>query len=285
MYGTEEALILDCEGAQLLGILNRPPRDKPISRLAIVIVVGGPQYRAGSHRLFVQLARRLARGGFHVLRFDYRGMGDSEGHTRQFEHVTADIGAAIQALTTSVAEVERVVLWGLCDGASAALLYLDERPDPRVAGVVLLNPWVRSDASLAKTHVKHYYRKRLGERAFWLKVLNGKVASGAALGLLRNLRAAISQPPRETGAAVSYQKRMARAWASFRGERLLLLSQNDLTAREFLEHIATDPSWLIALGARPATRVEVVGADHTCSQPGTGEAVARAMLQWLTTLC
>ena len=32
--------------------------------------------------------------------------------------------------------------------------------DPRVAGLALLNPWVRSDAGLARARVKHYYRQR-----------------------------------------------------------------------------------------------------------------------------
>ena len=43
--------------------------------------------------------------------------------------------------------------------------------DPRVAGMVLVNPWIRSDASYAKTQLVHYYGKRLLQREFWKKVL------------------------------------------------------------------------------------------------------------------
>ena len=50
----------------------------------VLIVTGGPQYRAGSHRQFVLLARFLAARGMAVLRFDYRGMGDSEGAPRDY---------------------------------------------------------------------------------------------------------------------------------------------------------------------------------------------------------
>ena len=41
----------------------------------MLIVVGGPQYRAGSHRQFTLLARDVAATGVPTMRFDYRGMG------------------------------------------------------------------------------------------------------------------------------------------------------------------------------------------------------------------
>ncbi|MEO6566032.1 MAG: alpha/beta fold hydrolase, partial [Casimicrobiaceae bacterium] len=81
-----------------------------------MIVVGGPQYRVGSHRQFALLARALARVGIPALRFDYRGMGDSEGDRRSFDEIDADIAAAIDTLCRE-AHLARVVLWGLCDGA------------------------------------------------------------------------------------------------------------------------------------------------------------------------
>ena len=34
----------------------------------------------------------------------------------------------------------------------------------------LLNPWVRSDATIAKTYLKHYYGQRLLEKEFWAKL-------------------------------------------------------------------------------------------------------------------
>ena len=44
----------------------------------MVIVVGGPQYRAGSHRQFTLLARHIAAAGYPVLRFDARGCPELE---------------------------------------------------------------------------------------------------------------------------------------------------------------------------------------------------------------
>jgi hypothetical protein len=44
-----------------------------------------------------------------------------------------------------------------------------------IAGLVLLNPWVRSEVSLAQTHIKHYYGQRLLQGEFWRKLLSGRM--------------------------------------------------------------------------------------------------------------
>ena len=70
-----------------------------------MILVGGPQYRVGSHRQFVLLARALARGGVPTLRFDYRGMGDSEGERRGFESVAGKVAAQVSIQNMRVLKV------------------------------------------------------------------------------------------------------------------------------------------------------------------------------------
>jgi uncharacterized protein len=276
---TEEALRFDCAGDTLLGVVTRP---RARCRAAVVIVVGGPQYRAGSHRQFVQLARALAAEGLAVLRFDVRGMGDSGGAARDFESLADDIGSAIDALLRALPSVERVALWGLCDGASAALLYLHARPDRRVAGLALLNPWVRSAASQARTQVKHYYRDRLMQREFWRKLASGKVAAAALGELWRNLRLAARSAPAATAveAPATYQQRMAAAWGAFEGARLLMLSEHDYTAAEFREFVAADATWRRMLGEHPAERHVLAGADHTCSAPEAQRAAERITAEW-----
>jgi uncharacterized protein len=277
MNWREDVIGFDCEGEQLVGVVTRP--DEPHDA-GVVIVVGGPQYRAGSHRQFVALARCLADAGFAVLRFDVRGMGDSSGALRNFEQVGADIRAAIDALLVTVPSVQRVALWGLCDGASAALLYLHEQRDARVAGLCLANPWVRSEASLAKTHVKHYYRQRLSERAFWIKLASGKVALGALAGLWRSLRSALAPATAPPAGGAAYQQRMAQAWAAFNGPLLLLMSERDYTANEFDEFTATAPDWRRAMQTRGPERVTLSDADHTCSTPAAQRAAEAATAAW-----
>jgi len=87
------------------------------SETGVLIVVGGPQYRVGSHRQFVLTARRLAADGYTTLRFDATGMGDALGEPRSFEQLDDDLGSAIDALLASTPALRRVVLLGLCDGA------------------------------------------------------------------------------------------------------------------------------------------------------------------------
>jgi exosortase A-associated hydrolase 1 len=280
MQFTEQALLIPCQGDAMVGVLSRP--DVP-SALGLVVVVGGPQYRVGSHRQFVLLARRLASAGYPVLRFDYRGMGDSEGETRGFESIDQDIAAAIDSLKQACPTVDGVVLWGLCDGAAAALLYSGATRDARVTGLCLLNPWVRSEATLARTHLKHHYSARLLQADFWKKVFSGKFRVLQSLReLWGNFRVSRSGASHQ-GAESPFQVRMAQALRQYSGRVLLLLSANDYTAKEFLETASTDPLWSGLLHRPGMQRVVVAGADHTFSRQQWRESAEQAVLQWMGT--
>jgi len=277
--GSESVLHFACEGEPLVGILAEPegaPAD-----VGVLIIVGGPQYRAGSHRQFTLLARHLAAHGFAALRFDYRSMGDSPGDTRDFLAVDADIAAAIDALLAARPALKRVVLWGLCDAASAALLYLDSTHDARVAGVALLNPWVRSAASLAQTHVKHYYWRRLRQPEFWLKLLKGGIGGTALRTLASNLRLARGAG-RKASDSRSFQDRMAAGLRGFDGPALLILSGDDYTAREFGLHVEASSAWAGLLDTPRLQREALAQADHTFSDPHQAANVEAITLSWLS---
>ena len=283
MNYTEEAALFACKGETLFGILAKPDTPKDIG---VVVIVGGPQYRVGSHRQFVLLSRALAAAGYAVLRFDYRGMGDSLGAPRDFEAVSQDIAAAVDAMHLRIPSMKQITLWGLCDGASAALLYCHERQDPRVAGLTLLNPWVRSEASLARTQVKHYYTQRLRQKDFWLKLIRGQVAAHAVTGLVRSLKSVFSSTSEQTTGdpQITFQQRMASAWRQFHGKILLILSGDDYTAKEFLEFAAADAAWSVSLAKPGVSRHDLPDADHTFSDLALRAHVEVLTQNWLEAL-
>jgi uncharacterized protein len=277
---SEQAITFNCAHEALVGILTEP--EAAICSVAVIVIVGGPQYRVGSHRQFVLLSRALAAGGYPVLRFDYRGMGDSSGALQDFSEVTKDIGAAIDVMQRKVPSIVHVALWGLCDAASASLLYCHDSKDPRVCGLCLLNPWVRSEVALARTHVKHYYAQRLRQREFWLKLLSGKVALSATCSLWKNLALALRSSGRvESNSTPQYQRRMAEAWKEFNGEILLLLSGKDYTAKEFLEFAGIDSAWNGLLERPNVIRRDLADADHTFAQAAMRKQVEGLTMDWL----
>jgi exosortase A-associated hydrolase 1 len=280
MSYVESALTFECGGERLVGVLAEPAAE---SDVGVVVVVGGPQYRVGSHRQFLLLGRRLAAEGIAVLRFDYRGMGDATGVARSFDDVSPDIGAAIDAFQAACPTIRRIVLWGLCDAASAALIYYETTRDARVAAVVILNPWVRSDATMAKVHLKHYYGRRVLEREFWKKLARGGVGlAGAMRSLIESVAAAsMGRRQRNGSGPAAFQDRMARGLEAFDGPVLIVSSENDLTAKEFVEFARSDPNWRRVLARKNVDRQDVCEADHTFSTARWRREVEDRTLAWI----
>lgn len=118
------------DGLSLVGILHMP--DGPPRAVAVVLLSPGVKMRVAPHRLYLKLARRLVALGFPVLRFDFAGLGDSEGEIH--EEVLARVYNSIQAGryvndTLDAMQwlerehgVRRFVLGGLCGGALTGLL-------------------------------------------------------------------------------------------------------------------------------------------------------------------
>jgi exosortase A-associated hydrolase 1 len=275
----------DCQGEELFGVLSLP--EQP-SRRGVLVVVGGPQYRVGSHRQFTLLARGLAAEGFAALRFDYRGMGDSSGPIRTFESVGDDLRAAVDQFFALVPGLEDVVIWGLCDGASAALFYAHQ--DPRVSGLVLLNPWVRTADGLAKATLKHYYLARLLDTGLWKKVFSGhfdyRVAAGSLFGQLRTVLGGKARMGDRAGSATaqpeaSLPERMRDSLSRFKGEVLFIFSGADLTAKEFLDLARGSREWSKLLAARRITQQHLAEADHTFSRRSWREQVTNWTTSWI----
>lgn len=286
MLYSESAFVFDSSGQRLPAIIASPASN---GATGVLVVVGGPQYRVGSHRQFVLLARALATAGVPVMRFDSGGMGDAGGPLLNFEQIDADIAAAIDAFFAHQPGLQKVVLWGLCDAASASLFYAWR--DARVSGLILLNPWVRTDAGLAQAYVQHYYRQRLLSREFWSKLLGGGVdVRGAVGGFFAKWRESRSTgndvslttvPDVGHNASLPLPQRMLRGIQRFPGRVLLILSGDDLTAAEFRNLVDASPEWQQQLQAERVKINELKPANHTFSCRDWREQVERWTIDWV----
>ena len=284
----ERPVLIDCDAHRLSGVLHRGSGQS--ARGAVIVVAGGPQYRAGAHRQFVSMARKIAGLGSAVLRFDLRGMGDSSGSYLGYEQSEPDLRAAVDAMVAAQPQVREVVLIGECESASGILFYAWR--DPRVTGVVLVNPWVRTEEGQAQVIVKRYYLDRLRSPEFWSLVRNGKfdvrrsVASFVAVvrAYVRGRRM-FSQADRSQAqddiSGLPLPVRTAVGLSRFKGQVLLLMSGHDYIAREFDEVTAASKAWQGLLTDPRVRRCDVEGADHTFSRKHWKNAASDAIVAWM----
>ena len=285
----ERGLRFDCEGESLVGVLSLPGGEP--AEAGVVIAVGGPQVRVGSHRQFLLLARRLAGAGHAVLRFDVRGMGDATGEFPGFEALGPDLAAAVATLRQQVPAVRRVVLWGLCDAATAALMHAPMLGGVGgVGGMILLNPWARHADTQVRTEVKKYYGKRVLDPVFWRKLLAGHVNVRRAAGeltckLWHVLRShAVHAGASDDTAPIDYRERMARGALGFSGPQLYILAGNDHVCAEFLDFSKSHHTFGRLWQNPSVTRLDLPQADHTFSSALLRQQVEDATLRWLKAL-
>lgn len=280
----ETSVTFECCDLWLQGIVCLPAQ--PFST-GVVIVVGGPQCRTGSHRQFTLIARELASRGIAVMRFDYRGMGDSEGEHRNFLQVEDDIRAAVDAFIRTSPTIKTVTIWGLCDGATAAAFYAPT--DPRITCLVLLNPWVRTEETVAKTYLRRYYLHRLMQRDMWLKIARGKFNwIAAARSLFSQLaRAFLFAPPNHSGSSLAgssclpLPERLYGALSRFEGRILFVISGNDITGQEFMGVAASSILWRRLMQRPGIEQRQLPLADHTFSRRAWREQVIIWTSEWI----
>lgn len=139
MTGTtqlETPVFFKASGADIFGVFTQP--DGTSNGLAaLTLSGGGPFPTPGKNQVRVRLARQLAGLGYHVLRIDYHGIGDSEDHEGTTSNVcTEDALGAVRWLQEQ--GFDRILLVGVCIGARAALGVLPAVP--QVVGTVLAAP-------------------------------------------------------------------------------------------------------------------------------------------------
>jgi exosortase A-associated hydrolase 1 len=249
-----------CEGAALGATLD--DRD---GATGLLMVTGGSQTRIGSHRMYERLAAALAECGIACFRFDRRGVGDSEGTDPGFRGSGPDIAAATAAFRSARPGLERIVGFGLCDGATALALF---GRSAGLDGLILANPWlVETEAGQpAPAAIKRHYRDRLLSREGWSKILSRSISYRKLLkGILQIIRpAAPADLASETAAALAARPLPLA----------LVLCRKDATA------IAAEDVWKkpVFASVRSGAPLYVETDSHTFARPGDEQALLEACL-------
>ena len=175
----------------LYGILHEP--DPAIARgVCVLLLSPGTKGRVGPHRLYRKIASRLVPIGFHVLRFDFHGLGDSEGEVT--EDVLVDMYNSIMGgryVEDTMAAIDWMVATygirhfvgsGLCGGSITALL--SAAVDKRIECLLTLgiptvldggpDNWGRFISQGRLKELRRGYLRKLADPQSWRRLLLGK---------------------------------------------------------------------------------------------------------------
>ena len=255
---TRRHVTFSCEGHRLVATI-----DEASGETGLLLVSGGNEVRAGAWNGQARFAARIAAAGFPVLRFDRRGVGDSEGENGGFRSSAPDIRAALEAFRSECPHLRRIVGFGNCDAASALMLARGADLD----GLVLSNPWTLEgdEAEAPAEVVRDHYRRRLVDPAAILRLLTGQVPIG---GLIRSLLAAARPSPAQP---VGLAQEIAQGLAAFSSEVRLLVAERDRTGLAFLANWDKSDSRLR----------RCAGATHSYVEPEAREWLAMQVLEVL----
>lgn len=148
------------DGAHRLFGIHHGPSGNSVRECGIVLCHAAPQEYGATFWAMHKLAGMLAAAGFHVLRFDYSGTGDSAGSSYEvsLQRCADDIPIAMQHLR-DVSGLRRVALVGLRLGAALALRAV--AAGARSRDVVLWNPVISGNAYVAQLDAGEAHRLSL----------------------------------------------------------------------------------------------------------------------------
>lgn len=292
------------QGLMLHGMLHQPlataARD-----VCVLLLSPGIKGRVGPHRLYLKIAEPLVASGFHVLRFDYSGLGDSEGVLG--ERVMADMYNSIQGgryIDDTIAAmdwmsanfgIKRFVGSGLCGGSISALLTAQR--DGRIGSLLgiglpstLEGGAENFDRFLTRGQLRQegqsYLRKLLRPEA-WRRFLTGQSGYTLILRALRQL--VLPSKPQAPAAQADSQPDNANplfapaflAMLKRKRPALLIFSGGDRHRFNFAEKFEERHAAAIQ-GTGQTYLVHLIeGANHVLSDRRWMDEMLQATTQWL----
>lgn len=292
------------DGLKLFGILHRPV-GVPEREVGVIFLSPGVKSRVAPHRLYVKMTESLLRQGYPVLRFDFFGLGDSEGELPEKElvdlYATVQDGRYIEDTLCAMDWMEQrlgkkqFVLAGLCGGALTGLFAAAK--DQRAQGVLGLGLPVALDGRTADPSrfmtqgqlgdvAGTYLGKVLSLKAWWRMVT---FKTDYRL-LWRSVRKHIfpgRRAPEGSGpdeATSNLNPLFANAFHKFvtdGGKLLLVFSGGDRLAWEFQEKFAGPFSDRIQAAGAGYEVHTIAHANHILSDPAWRSEMQALSNAWL----
>ena len=291
-------------GMLLRGILHEP--DPSVARgVCVLLLSPGIKGRVGPHRLYLKIAARLVPLGFHVLRFDYYGLGDSEGEIT--ERALADMYVTIQCgryIDDTVAamdwvqqslRINRFVGSGLCGGSLSALLTAER--DSRIECLLGIGipaildggpaNWQRSLTRGQLNRLRNGYLRKVLDPRSWIRLLSGRTNYELLWRSIRKNRPERPAQSPENGRLPSDNSNphFAPAFLSLieSGRPILLVfSGNDRLHFEFQEKFEARQVDLTAKSGRLYETCVIPGANHVLSENASVKEFLDRAEEWLT---
>lgn len=266
--GVAERAVVFGRAGHLVGIVSAPAGGVSDAGVGIAFINSGIIHRVGGNRLYVRLARALARRGATVLRFDLSGLGDSGVPPHQAELARVEVEQQdINEALTLLEELgsRRLIVAGLCSGADNSLLSISR--NDRVSGALLLDPFAYRTWKYYLTH----YGPRMVRPAAWWRAMTGQTSLLRDIGrsVRSTLMSARSGPaPADLSASSAparevYEERLRRLIG--RDARMLWVFTGGLDERYNYRDQFFDA--FPELDLRSAVDFEyIAGADHTFSR-------------------
>ena len=206
---SEEAIVFGTN-VTLVGIVTSSSSATPAAgRRGAVLLNAGVVHRVGPNRLYVELARRLSRSGYTVLRFDHSGIGDSPARNDHLSFDESSVAEAVDAMNWLAAERQcaSFLLIGLCSGTLTA--FRTALVDARVTSLVLLTALLVDPSTVPEDVVTEASQRRIArsylvEKAAsagaWHRIVTGRVDYRRAWRAMTALAARRLRPPKASPA-------------------------------------------------------------------------------------
>ena len=295
----------DFAGFNLVGSLHETNR--PAAH-GVILLNQGPVDRGGSHRLYIKLANELTAMGVPVLRFDARGVGESDGiweaETQEtglsileaYGHIQRgvwkdDALAAIEFMQRTTG-VSRIILGGLCGGATTAVFAGVDHPAVDamflIGTPITFSSVTRRTADLPDAIIERdsaAYRRKLFKLSSWSRLLSMKtdyrtMAHVFMVQLQRQvgrLGGDVSMPGDDDG-NINLPLIKSILTACKRRKRLLFVyGENDYLWQEFQEHLTRFGSDRSRL---PFELKTIPKANHILTEASWQQALFTSVCDW-----